>query len=802
MKQEENILQQETNRRPCDCCYQLTDNLWCGEYPGRKPHKDNYDRLASCLAFGITAFVDLTEEGELEDYQPMIESYKPMPDAMIAHHRFPVRDRSVPSIETIQRVIHCIDELLSQGKKVYLHCRGGVGRTNTMATCWWLTKHPSLTGHQALLHVYNCFKTNPKSSYRHFAKEGQFSFMMNLAVNLQSQASDHSPEISDFTFTSAPHPEQVCPLYGALGGDLIGSAYEGHSRQVHAMDFPLFKNGDRLTDDSILTIATAEQLLVPSSYGFYYRKWGQRYCNGGFSRTFKSWLLTPTQQPPYQAHSNGAAMRCSAIGFACDSIDGVLTEAAKSAAVSHDHPEGIKGAQAAALAVFLARTGKSKQEIKEELEQRFNYQFKSTIYEYRNQYLDYSCECTIRVALQAFFESDSYESAVRKAIFTGGDSDTFAAIAGSIALAFYKAMPEAVVMAIELHLTNEMRQVCDAFSQEYPLNATVIPSSSPIQLPLCRWRSHSWSNTFNDITDKANNSAPQEYHEILHNLRIGVFQNTVSIVKAGAYWSEDKFPVLLPDGTAMQQGTCFYATEQPQAVQKHLTEPTIVQVMNEDCLLAAKQLQKEGFHPAVLNMASSRNPGGGVFTGAGAQEENIFRRSNLFLSMYQFASYANDYGIQKQEQQYPLDANFGGVYSPDVCVFRGTEQEGYPLLDQKDIYTVSVISVPGLNRPELNSDNTIVSVLVPVIKHKMRTIFRMGLAHGHDALVLGALGCGAFQNPPDHIARLFQEVMREPEFLSCYKKIVFAILEDHNSMKSHNPEGNLRPFQFEFANHY
>jgi uncharacterized protein (TIGR02452 family) len=185
-----------------------------------------------------------------------------------------------------------------------------------------------------------------------------------------------------------------------------------------------------------------------------------------------------------------------------------------------------------------------------------------------------------------------------------------------------------------------------------------------------------------------------------------------------------------------------------------------------------------------------------VTTGAGAQEETLFRRTNLFRSLYQFAPYAGQYGIKPSHHQYPLDRNFGGVYTPDAIYFRESEQKGYALLEEP--VSLSFITVAGMNRPDLTDDGYIADHHVELIKNKIRTIFRMGLVHGHDSLVLGALGCGAFRNPPRHVARLFHEVMEEPEFKNKYRRIVFAILDDHNAHQKHNPEGNFKPFVEEF----
>ena len=280
-------------------------------------------------------------------------------------------------------------------------------------------------------------------------------------------------------------------------------------------------------------------------------------------------------------------------------------------------------------------------------------------------------------------------------------------------------------------------------------------------------------------------------------LRIKEFRNTIDIVNKGRYVTENGTYYSFPDDSDMMCKTVFYEREicLPEAVQG--CEQTIVEVQNIDCLYAGAQLKERGYNPAVLNMASRRNPGGGVVTGAGAQEETLFRRTNLFRSLYQFAPFAGMYGIKTSHHQYPLDRNFGGVYTPEAIYFRESEQNGYALLDNP--VSLSFITVAGMNRPDLTAEGMIADHHVEPIKNKIRTIFRIGLAHGHDSLVLGALGCGAFRNPPRHVARLFHEVMDELEFKNKYRRIVFAILDDHNAHQSHNPEGNYKPFADEFA---
>ena len=285
------------------------------------------------------------------------------------------------------------------------------------------------------------------------------------------------------------------------------------------------------------------------------------------------------------------------------------------------------------------------------------------------------------------------------------------------------------------------------------------------------------------------------YYQV-KELRAKEFRNTIEIVNQGHYVSESGEEYVFPDDSYMMCNTVFYDHEISMGDFSQCDDQTIVEVQNIDCLYAGVQLKEQGYNPAVLNMASRRNPGGGVTTGAGAQEETLFRRTNLFRSLYQFAPYAEQYGIKRSHHQYPLDRNFGGVYTPDAIYFRESEQKGYALLEKP--VSLSFITVAGMNRPDLTIGGMIANHHVEPIKNKIRTIFRIGLVHGHDSLVLGALGCGAFCNPPRHVARLFHEVMDEPEFKDKYRRIIFAILDDHNANHMHNPVGNFRPFVEEF----
>ncbi|MBQ9337962.1 MAG: ADP-ribosylglycohydrolase family protein [Lentisphaeria bacterium] len=252
-------------------------------------------------------------------------------------------------------------------------------------------------------------------------------------------------------------------MYGAIGGDIIGSCFEWHN--VKTKVFPLFSRWSKYTDDSVLTIATADALLHHLSYTDAYHKWGNRYPHAGYGGSFRRWLASPDPQP-YNSWGNGSAMRISPVGFHANSEDEVLKEAKASAETTHNHPEGIKGAQAAALAVFLAKTGSDKPEIKEKIESLFGYDLSSQkLDDIRPDYsFDVSCMGTLPVALLAFLESTDYEDAIRNAISIGGDSDTIAAITGGIALAFYKEMPQDIINGIERLLPDDMLEICREFA--------------------------------------------------------------------------------------------------------------------------------------------------------------------------------------------------------------------------------------------------------------------------------------------------------------------------------------------------
>lgn len=234
-------------------------------------------------------------------------------------------------------------------------------------------------------------------------------------------------------------------MIGAALGDMIGSPYEFEETAIKTKNFPLFGAGSRFTDDTVMTAAVAEGLM--SGYKnedisrrqvvFSMRKWGKRYPDAGYGRFFKKWLESDWPRP-YGSMGNGAAMRVSSAAWIYDTIENVEKYAKITAEVTHDHPEAIKGACAAASAAFLARKKYSKQEIRKYIESKYGYDLKRRCDDIRSSYRwNATCQGTVPQAIISFLDGYDFVDVIRNAVSLGGDSDTLAAIAGSIAEGFF-----------------------------------------------------------------------------------------------------------------------------------------------------------------------------------------------------------------------------------------------------------------------------------------------------------------------------------------------------------------------------
>lgn len=254
-------------------------------------------------------------------------------------------------------------------------------------------------------------------------------------------------------------------MIGAIAGDIIGSVYEG--RPIKTKEFDLFSPHARFTDDTVLTVALAEAILTGRDYGMLMKDYYRRYPHAGYGGMFRQWAREEDSRP-YNSFGNGSAMRISPVGFACASLEEVLDKARHFTVCTHSHPEGVKGAQATAAAIFMARTGHSKKEIREYIEQTFAYDLSRTVHEIRPTYrFDVTCQGSVPEAIIAFLDSEGYEDAVRTAVSLGGDSDTQACITGGIAEAFYGGVPDGIRDRVLAILTDDLRSVTLAFMARY-----------------------------------------------------------------------------------------------------------------------------------------------------------------------------------------------------------------------------------------------------------------------------------------------------------------------------------------------
>jgi ADP-ribosylglycohydrolase len=250
-------------------------------------------------------------------------------------------------------------------------------------------------------------------------------------------------------------------MLGAIAGDIVGSVYEFNNRRTK--DFPLFSRDSFFTDDTVLTVAVADTLINGGDYVSQFKHYYKRYPDAGYGGNFCRWVASANREP-YNSWGNGSAMRVSAVGFRFNDLETVLQEAAASAAVTHNHPEGIKGAQATATAIFLARQGQSKIAIRDYVESTFGYNLQRTVAAIRSVYqFNESCQETVPEAIIAFLESTDFEDALRTAVSLGGDSDTLACICGGIAEAFYGGVPEGIVTEVCDRLDPFLLKTVDAF---------------------------------------------------------------------------------------------------------------------------------------------------------------------------------------------------------------------------------------------------------------------------------------------------------------------------------------------------
>ena len=272
-------------------------------------------------------------------------------------------------------------------------------------------------------------------------------------------------------------------MYGALLGDIIGSVYE-FDRSPKIKEFPLFSSGSEFTDDSVMTIAVADALMKAGAHPEEenakqllvqaMKQWGRKYPDAGYGGRFRIWLFSRDSKP-YNSWGNGSAMRTSSIGWMYESMEETRRVARWTSEVTHNHPEGIKGAEAVSAAIFLARNGSTKQEIREYVEQEFGYDLSRTCDEIRPSYHHVeSCQETVPEAIISFLEGTDFEDVIRTAVSLGGDCDTLTCIAGGIAEAYY-GVPEELKEECRARLSKGMNQILEKFEPYYERKDSRVP---------------------------------------------------------------------------------------------------------------------------------------------------------------------------------------------------------------------------------------------------------------------------------------------------------------------------------------
>ena len=254
-------------------------------------------------------------------------------------------------------------------------------------------------------------------------------------------------------------------MIGAIAGDVVGSVFE--QSNVKSKEFPLFSRKSRFTDDTVMSLALADALLHGRGIAENFRRFHDWYPRAGYGHLFKNWALTPGLGP-YNSYGNGSAMRVSAIAWAFEDEESVLAWARRSAAVTHDHPEGIKGAEAIALATFLARKDEDKESILERVVDLTGYDLEFTLDEIRPRYgFDATCQGSVPQALVAFRESEGFEDSLRAAVSIGGDSDTIACMTGSISAAYYDDVPDSIDAEARGRLDERLQGILALFEERF-----------------------------------------------------------------------------------------------------------------------------------------------------------------------------------------------------------------------------------------------------------------------------------------------------------------------------------------------
>ncbi|CAF1367547.1 unnamed protein product, partial [Didymodactylos carnosus] len=328
-----------------------------------------------------------------------------------------------------------------------------------------------------------------------------------------------------------------------------------------------------------------------------------------------------------------------------------------------------------------------------------------------------------------------------------------------------------------------------------------------------KWDSKIWLEQFSNINSSpsSNNIAKPRKDFVRRMLRVTVMLNTMATVYDGKYKLENEQQTKITLQRKLMKTILYNEQSNFFDGRKEITpkipfSSTIIHVVNEDCLHSYTKLVKNSFNPVLLNMANAVSPGGGYRRGDGAQEENIFRRTNYYTSLNYFlepnqqhtdhqrfecSAHTTLTALADNESMYPIH-EFGAIYTSGITAFRATEQRGYEYLSTP-IYNMSSIALAAYQKPDTYGGDRLAPKYAVGTRKKIENLFAIAFVNGHDSLILSALGCGAFHNPPSHIASIFKTVIEQ--YAGFFRQIIFAIVDDHNTGKQMNPNGNYLPFK-------
>ena len=524
-------------------------------------------------------------------------------------------------------------------------------------------------------------------------------------------------------------------MIGAIIGDVVGSAYEFHN--VRYKGFELFTDKTTFTDDTVCTIALMDYFLHAEKYDEdnavkYLHKWTNKYQGAGYGGRFAAWVNSSNPKP-YGSYGNGSAMRISPVAWVAKDLEQLKKLSDTVTKITHNHPEGMKGALAIATCIYMARNGSLKEEIKQYALSQYP-QIGDFEYEQlrKHYYFNETCQESVPQAIYCFLISNDFEDCLRTTISIGGDCDTTAAMSCAIAEAYYMSISDRLMVDVLFKLTPEMIDVLDEFRNKY----------------------------YSYDMDKRR----KQYNSVLKDFK-GDYPTLNRYVMTHTYDECFQNPALnkLIEYTKSKQYIVF--TKDTIEAEKDGPTTNIV-VSNKRSLEAAKAYK--GKKIAVLNFANNHSIGGSPYS-AGSQEESICRMSTLLKCLEK----ESDTYYKYHRDLYEKDAidNIGNddlIYTPGVIVFK-TDESSPKMLNADDWFDVNIITsaAPQLYDPIPDEVEYLSYVILP----RLRKVFQVAKKEKNEVLILGAWGCGAFRNKPEIIARAFKNLCNEYHF----ETIEFAI---------------------------